>query len=43
MIRCMNCSSSSHEIEDCTVDTKKRDEVDVVREATRAAHSEDDE
>lgn len=26
MIRCVNCSSSAHEIEDCTVDTKKRPE-----------------
>jgi hypothetical protein len=42
VIRCMNCSSSTHEIEDCTVDTSKRDEVDVVTVATKAMHQEDE-
>jgi hypothetical protein len=43
MIRCMNCSSSQHEIEDCTVDTKNKAERDVVREASKAAHGKDNE
>jgi hypothetical protein len=42
VVRCMNCSSSTHEIEDCAVDTSQRDEVDVVTEATEAMHQEDE-